>query len=177
VPFTEDPERLSRAGRSRTVRGVATAAAAVLLAAGCGLLPGGGDGGSGGGKTGEDGAGGSAAGAGAGDMPRTIRPTTLGEDTGLEVASVERADNDTTVVKFSITNDRDEPVSIFNDLVHGYPDGLSVGGVSVIDVGRKKQYLPIRHGEQEHGRQPCYCSTFMEFEDETEIPPGETFDF
>ncbi|MBB6170646.1 outer membrane protein OmpA-like peptidoglycan-associated protein [Nocardiopsis mwathae] len=109
----------------------------------------------------------------------TIEPTWFGEDTSLEILSLERADNDTTVLKFQLTNNRDEEISTYFALADGTPTSQTVEGVSLIDVGARKQYFPLRYGESESPGQPqpCYCSTFAEFGDKRRIKPGETQEF
>ncbi|WP_344163152.1 OmpA family protein [Nocardiopsis rhodophaea] len=108
----------------------------------------------------------------------TVEPTSLGEDTRLDILSLEHADNDTTILKFQVTNDRDEEVSIHSPLSDGNGDSLSVSGFALVDVEAKKQYLPIRYEKDKtHRPRPCYCSMYEEFGDPKRIEPGQTMDF
>lgn len=154
----------------------------LLFAAGCGVLgsdnaaetdsrPGGGDGeenadsggdGNGEGGQNEDGDG----------LPASTTNVWLEGESRFSVTSLERIDDSTVVLHFTLENLSEEDIGIRNDLraEHDETNNDSPTGVGLVDPTQNQAYFPWTTDTEEA---TCFCTEY----EETSLPPAELFEF
>ncbi len=184
--------RMTGAVSGARLGGLAVMAAATILAAGC-SSGGSDDGGSGGGTAdgtlataaaGAEGAGGTTASTAAGGTGSAAEPGTpvgsakgygIDRDSGadvpvtIDVLALERASNDTVLLRFAVTNTSDTlNLPVGNAMGAGVLDD-DVSGVSLVDLSQNLRYLVLVDADRN-----CLCT---ETETDAELVPGQRREF